>query len=393
MENNLHVLEFEPIPQKNGACLKKGNAYTGTELIIPSHIEINGKDYPLIEIGEYAFSGCVNLTKVVIPVAVEKVGWSAFAYCSNLSSIVVSPENEHLVSKEKCNAVITKKDKTLVAGCKSTYIPSYVKEIQGESFMGCTGLTSIDIPASVGKIGWGAFRGCTGLNKIEIPKTVIKIGCEVFHGCTNLSSIIIAEENPEYDSRENCNAVIETYTNTLISGCKNTTIPNSVKIFKTKAFGDCIGLTSINIPNSVINIWPRSFENCTSLTKVVMGESVAEIGFKAFENCTSLVSINIPNSVTYLDGYAFANCTSLTSIEIPNSITEIKRGLFQGCSRLKRIVIPGTVTSIKELAFDGCDALEDICVPLGKADYYKGVLPKELHPLIKESFIKRDSGF
>ena len=124
MENNMQVFEFELLPRKIGVSLKKGNAFTGDELIVPSHAVMEGKDYPVIEIGEYAFSGCANLTKVVIPVAVEKVGWAAFAYCSNLSTIVVSPENEYLVSKEKCNAVITKKDKILVTGCKTTYIPS-----------------------------------------------------------------------------------------------------------------------------------------------------------------------------------------------------------------------------------------------------------------------------
>lgn len=277
--------------------MKNGKTFNGAELIIPSHAEINGRDYPVIEIGEYAFMGCAKLNKVVIPVAVEKVSWAAFAYCSNLSSIVVSSDNEHLVSKEKCNAIITKKDKILVAGCKTTHIPSYVKEIQGEAFMGCSGLTSIEIPDSVEKIGWGAFRGCTGLTKIEIPQTVTKIEGEVFHGCTNLSNIVIAKDNPEYDSRENCNAVIETYTNTLISACKNTTIPNSVKVIKTKAFGDCAGLTTINIPNSVIDIWPRDFENCTSLTKVVMGDSVVEIGFKAFEGCDALEEICVPSGM------------------------------------------------------------------------------------------------
>lgn len=227
-------------------------------------------------------------------------------------------------------------------------------------------------------------QNCVGLTKIEIPKTVTRIEGEVFHGCTNLGNIVVAEENKAYDSRDNCNAIIETYTNTLIAGCKNTTIPDSVKTIKGKAFGDCVGLTSINIPNSVRDIWPSSFENCVSLAKVVMGNSVAEIGFKAFENCHNLVSINIPNSVTYLDGYAFANCTSLASIEIPNSITEIKRGLFQGCSQLKSVIIPGSVTSIKELAFDGCDALENIYVPSGMVDYYKGLIPNNLKSMVKE---------
>ncbi|MBQ6209968.1 MAG: leucine-rich repeat protein, partial [Prevotella sp.] len=71
-----------------------------------------------------------------------------------------------------------------------------------------------------------------------------------------------------YDSRNNCNAIIETSTNTLISGCKNTSIPNSVTTIGDGAFHGCSGLTSITIPNSVTTIGDGAFHGCSGLTSI-----------------------------------------------------------------------------------------------------------------------------
>lgn len=109
------------------------------------------------EIGEEAFMGCTYLTKIVILASVVKIGWGAFANCYNLTSITVLFGNNYFDSRDNCNAIIDKRDKALIVGCKNTVIPSTVKEIKGEAFKGCSGLTRIRIPDSVEKIGWGAF--------------------------------------------------------------------------------------------------------------------------------------------------------------------------------------------------------------------------------------------
>ena len=96
-----------------------------------------------------------------------------------------------------------------------------------------------------------AFSNCTELTSIKIPSSVTSISAGLFQGCTNLASIIVDEENTVFDSRDNCNAVIRTASNILISGCKSTTIPNGITTIGQKAFLNCSGLTSITIPNSV----------------------------------------------------------------------------------------------------------------------------------------------
>jgi hypothetical protein len=91
--------------------------------------------------------------------------------------------------------------------------------------------------------------------------------------CGNLASIVIEEGNEVYDSRDNCNAIIETATNTLIAGCKNTIIPNSVTSIGEDAFYGCSGLTSITIPNSVTSIGNEAFKNCSGLTQVTLNSN------------------------------------------------------------------------------------------------------------------------
>ena len=264
--------------------------YSGP-VVIPATVTYNGITYPVTSIEALAFYRCTELTSIDIPNSVTEIGQEAFANCPGLTSIVVESGNPRFDSRNNCNAIIETTDNTLIAGCKNTIIPNSVTKIGNFAFERCGSLTSIVIPNSVTSIGHYAFYCCDSLTSVDIPNSVIEIGYGVFESCFGLTSIVVESGNPRYDSRNNCNAIIETAYNTLIYGCKNTMIPNSVTTIDDYAFYDCDGLTSIVIPNSV-----------------------TEIGFGAFESCTGLTSIVIPNSVTSIGDGAFCNCWRLTDV-------------------------------------------------------------------------------
>ena len=164
------------------------------------------------------------------------------------------------------------------------------------------GCKSTDIPNTVTSFSSGAFYGIDGFTSLSISKNVISIKGEAF-ASSGLTSIIVDEDNTVYDSRNNCNAIIETATNTLIAGCKNTSIPNNVK-----------AIGSVTIPSGVTSIGNWAFGECGSLTSLAIPNGVTSIGSFAFCYCGGITSLSLPNSLTSLGEMAFAECRGLTDV-------------------------------------------------------------------------------
>ena len=274
-------------------------------------------------------------------------------------------------------------------------LPTTLRTIGENAFSG-NALSSITIPENVTSIGENAFYNGSSLRSATIPNSVTTIGEEALARCSSLESIKVESGNTIYDSRDNCNAIIETATSKLIAGCKKTVIPNSVTTIGENAFSQCDSLESIIIPNSITTIGYGAFWWCSSLKSVTIPNSVTTIENIAFAGCSSLESVTIPNNVTNIGGQAFDGCTSLESITIPNSVKTIGNGAFQYCSNLasikvesgntiydsrdncnaiietatskliagcKKTVIPNSVTTIEYGAFTGCTSLESITIP------------------------------
>ncbi len=311
-------------------------------------------------IGSYAFYGCTSLTSISIPSGVTSIGSYAFYECTSLSSITipVSVTSFGDYAFSSCTSL------------SSITIPSSVTSIGDGTFQSCTSLSSITIPSSVTSIGDWAFYNCTNLSSITIPSSVTSIGERAISSCTGLSSIIVDSGNSYYDSRDNCNAIIETSTNTLIAGCKNTVIPSSVTSIGVAAFRECTSLSSITIPSSVTSIGWDAFSDCTSLSSITIPSSVTSIGRFAFSSCTSLSSIIVDSGNSHYDSRNNCNAIIETSTNtliagcqntvIPSSVTSIGNGAFSDCTNLISITIPSSVTWIGSGAFYDCISLTSV---------------------------------
>ena len=197
------------------------------------------------------------------------------------------------------------------------------------AFFNCE-ITSITIPRCVNTIGEGALGECIYLTSLFIPNTVTKIGDNAFQDCIGLTSIVVEDGNPNYDSRNNCNAVIETTTNTLLRGCRNTVIPDDIE-----AFGS---LSMSNLKTFTIQTLPRT---------------VKYIGEYAFLNCESITSLTIPGSVKTIETMAFNGCVGMTELTIEKGVETIAGSVFQSCLGLTVLTLPVTIQSLgKNLIFD-----------------------------------------
>ena len=276
--------------------------YSGN-IVIPSTVTYNGKQYTVTKIGTGAFRDCTGLTAVTLPNAMTSIGRNAFRDCTGLTTVTIS------------NSV--------------TSIGSY-------AFYGCTGLTEVTIPNAMTDIGGWAFTYCTGLQTViwnahnvqDIPLSKSGTPMPPFLYCKNLTDFVFGDEVEH----------IPAYLCYNLTSLKNLVIGNSVTTIRSHAFKGCTGLTEVTIPNSVTSIGSYAFYGCTGLTEVTIPNAVTSIGSRAFSGCTGLTEVTIPNAVTYIGERAFEGCSGLTTVTIGNSVTTIEERAFTSCSGLTTVI-------------------------------------------------------
>lgn len=249
-------------------------------------------------------------------------------------------------------------------------VKDYSSNYSGDLMIPCD-VTYDGVTYTVTDICWNAFMGCSDLKSITIPASITNITITSYwkdfnygvltSGSNGVKSIKVVG-NSIFDSRNDCNAIIETMTNKLIAGCDNTTIPNSITSIGTSAFVNCKGLSDLQLPNTITEIGESAFAGCSNLGAIEIPNSVTYIGSCAFMH-SGLISLVLSDSISSISTGTFYSCNNLKNIEIPSSVTAIGRSSFYACVSLSNVTIPNSVTIIEDNAFDGCRGFTSVTIP------------------------------
>ena len=281
-------------------------AYQG-EVAIPESVSYEGKTYRVVAIGDHAFAATPRLHKVTVPSSVETIGYNAFVGSGVESVVFAKPSGVKSIARQaflacrKLKAIeIPQSVETIgkfafemcsVLEDVSFAEPSKLSKI--EDYVFCrTGLKSIAVPASVSEISDVAFCENAGITEVVLPKNVTKVSARnPFCYNPQVTSMSVEEGNAAYDSREGCNGIIETATNTIIAGCKTTKIPSSVTRIGRSAFNNCRDMASIQLPGGVTSVGKYSFYTCPALTSFTFPSTLSEMADSAFWKTTGLDSV------------------------------------------------------------------------------------------------------
>lgn len=263
----------------------------------------------LRSITTYEFYSCNNLVSINLPPQITTIGTSAFYGCSKLQQIEI-PEAVHTVSDY--------------------------------AFNGCNSLQSITFHEGLTSIGDYAFSYCSSLQRIDLPASLTSISLSAFWSCSSLNAITVNTDNTVYDSREDCNGLILSSTNTLQFGITTTVIPVSVTTIGPSAFYGNSKIETMDIPEGVETIGGSAFSGCTALATVSLPSTLTSIGNSAFSGCKKLTNITLQEGLETIGESAFKSCSNLRKVFIPSTVTKIDYSAFAESSRLRKVAVAAT---------------------------------------------------
>lgn len=354
-----------------------------------------------------AFSGCVNLQKVVITPQVTLIYREAFKDCDNCILYVEDGKDavsswESLWNYSKRPVVYNYPENDVDdEGRRIAYVDGAVYVIANGTaqlieYLPVSGV-AFDIPESVesggetypvDSIAAGALTGEGAELTVNIPGTLIKIADGAFD-YNSITAFNVDQNNPNYKSLDgdlytkdektlvkyataktaesyvvrDSVEQISAYAFSRAENLKSVTLTDKIKTVGTSTFEKCISLESITLPDSVVSVWDRAFAGCVSLGTVVWSDKIEKIGSYAFYKCENLQSVELPTSLTEIESYAFYGCEGLQSLTVPGNVRAIRSHAFLLCISLYNVVIEEGVETIENYAFAYSDDLTSVDIP------------------------------
>lgn len=309
--------------------------------------------------------GKSSLKSIILPDSLTVIDGQSFQGCTNLTTVTFPSKLTTIYQAFwNCSSLTT------------MVIPPTVTTLSG-SFNGCTKLNSITLPESLIRIDQESFKGCTSLKSIHIPNGVKDILYSAFEGCSSLEKLRLPDALTYiyHNAFANCTAIdslklpskLSTIDDNAFIGCnglKDISFGEALPILNQYAFANCIGITKLVFPRKLKAIGPGAFQNCTAIASIAFPDDLTSLGSGSFAGCTSLVEVKVPNKVTDLDG-AFVNCTGLKKVILQTGLKRIINSGFGGCTALTSISIPSGVTYLSNGAFQDCTSLLEVYLPSG----------------------------
>lgn len=296
------------------------------KLTVPAQVSHEDRTYQVIGIGKRAFHDCPKLRRIRLPQSLNYIDSAALAELSSLDSIV--------------------------------------------------------LPEGLRRIGDEAFYRCTELSYIDLPASLDSLGEHVFLYCTKLRRLTVHADNRRYDSRQDCNGVVDKSTGRLLATCTRTTIPDTLQVIGSQAFAYRSNIEQAFIPEGVHTIEDAAFAGCLMLDSVLLPATLNSLGEWAFYGCQSLRSVNLPEGLKTIPYNCFGECNDLRHVVLPASVDTLADKAFY-FSGLRSIYL-NNVQYIGNQCFDGCRFLQAIYVPVGQRKRIQKLFPKSYHKLIIE---------
>ncbi len=318
------------------------------------------------KIGTCAFMDCTSLTSINIPGNYTTIGTRAFMGCYSVKSLTIEKS-----SYSYANQIIGDNAFHGCSNLSKISLPTTLKKIEASAFRSCTSLTNVVVPEGVTVIENGSFWGCTKLTAVSLPSTLTDITSSyndgAFQGCSKLETVTFAKGSSD--------AKIGTYAFMDCTSLTSINIPGNYTTIGTRAFMGCYSMKSLTIEKSSYSyanqiIGDNAFHGCSNLLKISLPTTLKKIEASAFRSCTSLTNVVVPEGVTVIENGSFWGCTKLTTVSLPSTLTDITSsyndGAFQGCSLLEKVFISEGESDLKIgiYTFNSCAKLNTVHIPM-----------------------------